>query len=1108
MRKIKILLILSFIFVLAFSSLTYSLNQKEIQNRIQTIASSIENEISPWKLKRTDIEKGESPSLDDSNWELLATERALQAKIFWLRREFKMPQVYAGSKTEGSKVNIVCIFQGVGKYAGQFLRKGELKESFELDFGNQASEIRKEFPLTAKALPGEKINLALRFDNLGKLPLVKRETAESGTYFEILEARFEIESAQEAQSLLSQFLLDLKAAVFLLDLAPKKELLPRQTRPVSKEYEQFAASQDSQELRERFEKALLNFDLEALRQGNFARVKDSISEFYRKAEPISRLARSCALSLAGNSHIDLSWLWRWRETVEVAKQTFSTVMDNMEEYPEMVYVQSQAQVYKWMEEYYPDVFERIKKKVKEGRWEIVGGMWAEPDCNLPDGESFIRQLLYGKRYFKEKFGVDVKIGWVPDSFGYNWNLPQFFRKSGIDSFITQKISWNDTNVFPYFLFWWEGPDGSRVLTYFPPTGYVGDLKAEEMLEGLKNFESNSGLKNVLILYGLGDHGGGPNREMLNRARSYQKQKIFPLLKHSTVAEYLSSIRKKIPRNLPVWKDELYLEFHRGTYTTQAETKRNNRKSEVLLSNAEKANSLALLFGADYNTQSLKKAWEKVLLNQFHDILPGSSITSVYRDTKESYLEVQRLSNQIVANSLDQIGQKTDTAKGPDGNPLLIFNTLSWERDGIVKVPLPPKFQERVKVIDESGREVPSQVLASDQGNVISFIAKKVPALGYKIYKLQKGGEAKYTTSLKVGDSTLENQYFLITLNPESGNIVSIFDKLQKKEVLAPQAQGNQLQLFEDIPDIYDAWEIKYTGREWKLDKADSVRVIHTGPVLASIKVEKSFLGLSKDRMAPTHDFPSSFFTQEIILYDGIPRIDVDLKADWWENHVLLKVAFPVDVKNEKATYEIPYAFIERPTTHNTDWERARYEVPAIRWTDLSDGGYGVSLINECKYGYDIKDNVMRLTLLRSPLSPDPTADRGKHQFSYCLYPHKESWREAKTVAKAYEFNVPLLTQFLKSHEGVLPPSCSFFKVSPQNLILSTVKKAEDRNSLILRIYESEGKVTETAIELFQGPKKAYELDFMENRLRAVPLKEKTLTLNFGKSEIKTIELVY
>lgn len=1105
MRSAKISLIF---FISVFLSSTFCFSQKDVQGRIKGIEALINDEVSPWKVSRAEARDVEKVELDDSGWESVKTGASFLDKTVWLRRWLEVPEGFAGVTTKGSKVDILFEFSGIGKSKGQFYVNGELKESFELEFGNQEKELKKEFLLASGANPGEKMLLALRLDNLGKIPLLERKTAEPGTYFQMKHARLRIEACVEAHRLLSQFLLDLKTGAILLDFLPPRSLPPRLVRSVSETYRKFSASKEFQDLRAKFEKSLFAFDIDALAKGNFSNVKSSLDRFYRETRPISDFAKSYTIFNAGNSHIDLAWLWRWRETVEVTRQTFSTIIDNMEEYPEIIYVQSQAQAYKWMEEFYPEVFERVKKKVKEGRWEIVGGMWVEPDCNLIDGESFIRQLLYGKRYFIEKFGVDVKLGWNPDSFGYNWNLPQFLKKSGFNAFVTQKISWNDTNVFPYFLFWWEAPDGSKILTYFPPTGYVGSFEAGEIVDGLRQYEKNTGLKNVLILYGLGNHGGGPNREMLNRARGYEKQGIFPEIKHTMASQYLSQLKKNELKSLPVWKDELYLEYHRGTYTTQAETKRFNRKSEVLLSNTEKVSSIASLFGKDYDQPSLKKAWEKVLLNQFHDILPGSSINPVYKDAKEGYLEAHQLAGKELASGLEHLASKIDTARGEKGTPLVVFNSLSWNRDGLVKIELPPEFQGEATVISDSGEEIASQLLSSKEGNILCFVAKGVPAFGYKVFKVRKGKAMPSSGSLTVEETALNNRYFRITLHPQNGNIISIFDNQEKREVLAPSAQGNLLQLFEDIPDYWDAWDIKYTGRSWQLDKADRMTIAEKGPVLAAIKVEKSHLGLSKSRYDPTPDFPSSFFSQNIILYEDLPRIDIEMEADWWEEHVLLKVAFPLDVKNEKATYEIPFASIDRPTTRSTDWEKARYEVSAIRWADLSDGKYGVSLLNESKYGHDVEGNVMRLTLLRSPLWPDPVADRGKHRFSYALYPHKGDWREADTVLKGYEFNYPLLALFTDSHSGELEPSLSFFRATPTNIILVTAKKAEDRDSLILRLYESEGTESEATLEFFRKPKKVYELDLMENRLRGLPFEESSLLMKFTKYEIKTLELVY
>lgn len=1094
------------IFILSIAILGFG--QDTLQNRIDEIEKLLDNSLSFWKMTSQDVSDAEKASTEDTSWQSIRIGSTVRDKAFWVRHRFEVPDVFSGVSTQGSEISLSCLFRGIGVVKGKFFQNGELKESFQLEFGNQVEEIQKVFVLTQEAKPGERMLLAFHFENTGFLPLIKRKEAEPGTFLQLQEARFLVKNAQKPFQWLSRFLLDLKIGAILLDMQPQKSPDRRGERPISKQYTRFFDSKEFQNLRQRFQKAVMAFDLKALRQGNLSEAKASLLKFYQQTKPVSQFSNKYEIAVVGNSHIDLAWLWRWRETVEVAKETFSAIMDNMEEYPDIIYVQSQAQAYKWMEEYYPQVFERIKKKVREGRWEIVGGMWAEPDCNLIDGESFIRQILYGKRYFQQKFGVDVQLGWNPDSFGYNWNMPQFFKKSGINAFITQKISWNDTTLFPYFLFWWEGPDGSRILTYFPPTGYVGQLMAERMAGGLKQFEKNTGLRNVLILYGLGNHGGGPNRQMLDRLTEYREQTIFPKIKHLGASQYLNGLPKKNLEALPVWKDELYLEYHRGTYTTQAETKKFNRKSEALLSNTEKLASISSLFGKEYDQAGLKEAWEKVLMNQFHDILPGSSITPVYRDARESYLEAHRTLNTILQESLIHLAQRIDTARENKGTPLLVFNSLSWARDEVVKVEIPDPLQAGALVLDEQGEVIPSQVLSSQKGKFLCFIARNIPSLGYKIFTIQEGKSSSYESSLKVNKTSLENRYFSIHLHPETGNIISIFDKLAKKEVLSSEACGNELQLFEDKPDQWDAWNIGYTGRNWKLDKADDIRIVHSGPVLASLEVGKHFLGLSKARRGPTPDFPSSFFSQEIVLYENLPRIDIHMNADWWEDHVLLKVAFPVDVRSNWATYEIPFAFVQRPTSRNSDWEKARFEVSAIRWADLSSENYGVSLLNESKYGCDIKDNVVRLTLLRSPKWPDPMADRGKHHFSYALYPHQGDWRKADTVQRGYEFNHPLIALFVDSHSGELPPSHSFFKASPSNIILVTVKKAEDRESLIFRLYEAEGTPTQAQVEFFRSPKKIFELDLMENRRQTLSWEKNSLALKFGKSEIKTIEIVF
>jgi len=1081
--------------------------QEDVLIQIDRLEKALDNQIPDWRINHGLTKGDRAPGLSDTGWTPLTPRATIREQKFWIGRSFSIPGVFAGMELENSPIHLECTFRGVGKVSGFFYQNGTQKESFLLEFGNQAREIQHTFSLTDKASPGEIVEVAFRFENMGRYPVIPQPSAEPGAYLRIATASLHMDKAHESWLQLSRFLLDVKIGAILLDFMPTTTPPSDRARPLSPQYLKNIESESYQKTRADFQRALMNFDPELISRHAPEKLEKSLERFYRDTAAAADYAREFGIHIAGNAHIDLAWLWRWRETVEVARATFSTIMDNMEEYPDIVYIQSQAQAYEWMEQYYPEVFSRIQDKVKTGRWEIIGGMWAEPDCNLIDGESFIRQILYGKRYFKEKFDVDVKIGWNPDSFGYNWNMPQFFLKSGINSFVTQKISWNDTTVFPHYLFWWEAPDGSRILTYFPPSGYVGQLEAERTAAALKLYEKNTGRKDTFILYGLGDHGGGPNRAMLDRARDYSRQRIFPPLRHSRFSGFIDRLRESDLSGLPVWKDELYLEYHRGTYTTQAETKRFNRKSEVLLSDAEKISTLASLFGRPVEQNSLLSAWKKVLMNQFHDILPGSSINPVYKDARESYLEAHEEAGRELDRSLEHLASRIDTNGSPEGSPLMVFNTLAWERDEKALVSLPESFDGDVRVFDDMGNEIPAQILP-EAGRTLCFVARRIPALGYRIYFILPGKSTASNGELSVDATHLENRFFRIELDPESGNISRITDKIAQKEIIPAGAQANQLQLLENIPDEYDAWNIQYTGREWRLDSQEGIEVGRRGPAAASLKVKKSYLGLSKSRREPTSDFPSSFFTQEIILYEDFPRIDIEMHADWWEDHVQLKVAFPMTVQAPTATFEIPFASAERPTTRRSPWEKARFEVPAIRWADLSDDSYGISLLNESKYGYDVKDNVMRLTLLHSPLSPDPMADRGKHGFAYALYPHQGDWRSAHTVREGYAFNTPLRARFLPRQTGSLPGSLSFFGGTPPNIIPAHIKKTEDRNSVVVRLYESEGTPTTAQLRVFRKPKQAYELDLMENRLRTLSMEGNELNLKFGQSEIKTIELVF
>ncbi len=872
-----------------------------------------------------------------------------------------------------------------------------------------------------------------------------------------------------------------------------------------------AASGEGKEQRaQQIEIASNAIEWAALERNDQRAFDDSIRHAQEKLEPLRTWLQSFSIRAVGNAHIDMAWLWPWTETVEVTRNTFASVLNLMQEYPDFIFTHGSPANYAWMEEKYPSLFEQIRRRVKEGRWEIIGGMWVESDQNLPDGESFTRQLLHGKRYFKKKFGVDVRTGWTPDSFGYNWQLPQIYKKSGIDFFVTQKIGWNDTTKFPHKLFWWEAPDGSRVLTYFPHD-YVNPIEPVSMARDLAEQLPKTKSPELMHLYGIGDHGGGPTREMLDVARRWQSpDALYPQLRFSTAQSFFDDISKKLDTlTVPVWKNELYLEYHRGTYTTQAKTKQNNRGSETLMLNAEKFSSLVLLLGRAYPQTELNDAWRKVLFNQFHDILPGSGIAPVYVDAARDQAEVRRSAGGILSSAMQGIASRIRTAGA--GVPVVVFNPLAWERNDVVETDVPlAGARGNVTVRDSAGMLVLSQVLARDEKSQsirVRFLAEGVPSLGYKVFQVALATAAQMkipaaprrTPFLPViaRADLLENDFLRVRVDTRSGCITSIFDKKFRLEYLAAGSCGNLLQAFRDKPKDWDAWNIDadFENQKWDLMDAEEVKLTETGPVRAVIRVVRKF--------------QNSKFVQNITLTACSPRIDIRMEADWHEEHILIKAAFPVNAKSDFATYEIPYGSIERPTTRNTPAEKAMFEVPALRWADISDANGGVSLLNDSKYGHDAKDNVLRISLLRSPKWPDPNADMGHHEFIYSIYPHAGTWREAGTVRRGYELNTPLMAIAAQTHAGALPPVQSFVSIEPGNVIVTAMKKAEDDDGLIIRFYEFAGKETQVSLRLPPGATRAMETNLMEKEERALEIGVNSrIVIPTRAYEIKTVKVMF
>jgi alpha-mannosidase len=999
--------------------------------------------LADWRAHAANLPHPEDPTLNDSNWEALRVRSRSMTGPVWFRRWVEIPQRVGGYEISGARVRLDLDISSDQPFTLRVFFNGS-------QVATQTPDTLQPILITASAQPPQKFLMALGV--MGQAVPVW-----------------------------------LNRAQLLVDFSPgspdpgrlRDEILVCQAILP-------AVAEGKHERESQLDAAVKAIDFGPLDRGDQQAFQRSMQLANEKLQPLRDWMKQFTVRAVGNAHIDMAWLWPWTETVEVVRDTFSTALQLMREYPGFIYAHSSAQTYVWMEEKYPQLFQEIQQRVKEGRWEIVGGMWVEPDLNLPTGESLVRQLLVGKRYFQEKFGVDVKIGWNPDSFGYNWQLPQIYKRSGLDYFVTQKMSWNDTTKFPYKLFWWQSPDGSKVLTYFPHD-YVNEIEPVRIATDVGEYVSQTGFPELLHLYGIGDHGGGPTRAMLDSALSWQKSDaVFPTLIFSTAQGFFDDLNKSAGKlKIPVWNDELYFEYHRGVQTTQAETKRRIRDSEHLLLNAEKFASLAYLYGQPYPHQEFESAWRGVLFDQFHDIMPGSGIAVNYLDAARNLEVVALAGNKVLRNAQQEIAARVDT-RGV-GVPVIVFNPLSWTRTDPVEVRVQfPEPVSAVEVHDASGRVLVSDVVARDDTThtiVPRTVAENIPAFGYEVVRVvpaTSGPSARST--LKADAGGMENEFLRVMVDGRTGCITSLFDKKAGRETLASGACGNLLQAFHDKPKEYDAWNIDadFEKQKWDLMDAEEVRLVENTPVRAVLRVKKKF--------------QNSSFVQDICMYPGVPRVDVNMQADWHEKHILLKVAFPIAAQSDFATFEIPYGTIRRPTTRNTPAEKAKFEVPAQQWGDLSDSAHGLSLLNMSKYGYDAKGNVLRLSLLRSPTSPDPHADEGFHEFTYALYPHAGDWKQGDTEHEGYQLNYPLIAFPSVPHEGSLPPSHSFLELDSPNVILTAVKKAEADSALILRFYEFAGKESELHLRLPGTASRAAETNLMEKE-------ESPLTVGAGAREV-------
>ncbi|MDB9312383.1 alpha-mannosidase [Spirulina sp. CS-785/01] len=758
--------------------------------------------------------------------------------------------------------------------------------------------------------------------------------------------------------------------------------------------------------------------------------------------------------LLGHAHLDMAWLWEVSETYEVAQRTFQSVLNLKKEFPELTFCHTSPALYQWLENHKPDLFKNIQVAVKAGYWETLGGMWIEPEVNLPSGESLARQLLYGQRYTKEKFGKINPICWLTDSFGFSWQLPQILQQGGIEYFVTQKLHWNDSTEFPYGVFWWESPDGTKLLTLMSPPNVTGvmDTNPQTMTNYAVQWEDQTGIQDIFWLPGVGDHGGGPSRDMLEVQRRWQMSPLFPQIHFTTAEQYLTRLQEK-SSSFPVWRDELYLELHRGCYTTHADQKWFNRHCERTLYEAELLSSLATLLELqDYPKASLEAAWKQVLFNQFHDILPGTSIPEVFVTANQDWETALQTAETLAQQSLTALASSLTLPPppSPTAKPFLVFNTLNWVRSQIISLSLPHPHWE---VWESDGNPLPTQWTPE---NTLLFLAENIPSVGYRLFWMQEKspssqqqGEVDILEKKPTLDRfLLENKYLKIALNPQNGHIKSIYDRMTQQEVL--DGEGNVLQGFQEERQYWDAWNIdpNYEGNFLGNGELKSIQWMEKGKLRSRIRIIRKL----------NH----STFTQDYILDSYSPLLKITTTVDWQETHVLVKAKFPFNHSADSTTYEIACGAISRTNYPQTPAEKAKWEVFGHRWADLGDNQYGVSLVNDCKYGYDSKPNQLRLTLLKSPVWPDPTADRGIHHFTYGIFPHVHSWQNAGTIYQGYELNTPLRVCDIPSHpQGKLPPNQSLLDIGTNNLILMACKQSEDNpNKYVLRFYEGLGNLGE------------------------------------------------
>lgn len=859
----------------------------------------------------------------------------------------------------------------------------------------------------------------------------------------------------------------------------------------------------------------------------------------QRLHPLSDWIKQRQIVCTGHAHLDLAWLWPVEATWRAAERTFCSVLSLQSAFPELTYTHSSPALFDWLETHQPDLFQQVLAGVEAGTWAIDAGLWVEPELNTIGGESLARQILYGQRYSRSRFGQASAIAWLPDCFGFSWQLPQLLKLGQIEYFATQKLRWNEVTPFPHSLFWWQGLDGTQILSLtLPPIGT--DVDPIQMATHSADWEAKTHLPEMLWLPGMGDHGGGPTRDMLAKARRWSNSPFFPDLQFTSVLAHLHHITHTYapspppysfapqlshsspsspplsPSPLPTWQNELYLELHRGCYTVHADQKWFNRRCEDALREAELFAALAHMQTLyEYPQAALENAWKQALFNQFHDILPGTAIPEVFETTNPAWQAAYDTAKQIRSEALVAIAQHLplETVPYPNAMPIVVFNSLNWEHTDLVEVALAdlPLKAEGWDVFDpvtegwmvaqlsdytERHDTPPCSPQKAEEASPRLLFLATVPVMGYRVFWLvpkpvnaestAPAGKRTVRQNPRLDQWVLENDLVQAVIDPTTGNMTELWEKQTPTQVV--RSPANQLQAFQDSGQYWDAWDIApdYEAHPLSETQLKSITWLEHGPL--------------RQRLRVIRQFGNSVFQQDYVLDQHLPYLKVSTVADWHETQVVLKTAFPLAIESDHATYEIPFGAIARPTNSADPHEQAKWEVPALRWADMSDGAIGFSILTDYKHGFDAKPDQLRLTLLKAPLWPDPQADRGRHQFTYGLYPHAGDWRTGKTPNHAIAFNTPLQSVVINPSdpitsvgmENVVPSQQSFLDVGTDRVQVTAFKLAEDtRDRYILRCWDLYGEGSKLQVTTPWGTPTLESVNLLEDPLASNTIEEVT-----------------